>query len=184
MHFLIVLCYEMCLTLLKSIQIILGLSTLNTINSRLKIARTCLKLTQKNFDKPLALSQANIRDLESGRVKMSKLHLIAFDRVYKINPDWLLGNSNNIFLDSDLPEKPCAFSDTVDVQIIKIILEAFEDFLQQKNLHLKPKDKSNIIVAIYEKMQKEGKICKAEVLKYLRVAVKIDKIFADQPFDN
>lgn len=70
----------------------------NNPGDRLRIARELLELTQDQFSKPLGLSRVNITNLESGKVKISTLHALSFEYVYKISADWLLNGSGDIFL--------------------------------------------------------------------------------------
>jgi len=57
---------------------------------RLKEARDETGLNQADFGEPLGLSQANVRDLESGKVKFSTLHALAIENVYGYKAKWLL----------------------------------------------------------------------------------------------
>ncbi|QTA84858.1 Uncharacterized protein dnm_008610 [Desulfonema magnum] len=38
----------------------------------------------------IGLNQANIRDLELGKVKISTLHALAMQNIFDLSPDWLL----------------------------------------------------------------------------------------------
>jgi transcriptional regulator with XRE-family HTH domain len=64
---------------------------------RLKIARMELKLTQEKFGSLLDLSQANIRDLESGKVKLSTLHSLAIENVFAVSASWLMTGNGEMF---------------------------------------------------------------------------------------
>jgi DNA-binding XRE family transcriptional regulator len=66
------------------------------IYQRLKKARKKLDLTQDMMAKPLGLSQANLRDLESGKVKISTLHVLAIEHIYKISANWLITGIGNM----------------------------------------------------------------------------------------
>lgn len=58
--------------------------------NRLKLARIEADLNQAEFGAPLGLSQANVRDLESGKVKISTLHALAIEKIHGISSVWLL----------------------------------------------------------------------------------------------
>lgn len=70
----------------------------NETGDRLRIAREALELTQDQFSKPLGLSRVNITNLESGKVKISTLHALSVEYVYKISSDWLLHGSGEMFI--------------------------------------------------------------------------------------
>lgn len=57
---------------------------------RLKTARNELGLTQEGFGFPMDLSQANVRDLESGKVKISTLHALAIENIHGLSAKWLM----------------------------------------------------------------------------------------------
>jgi len=65
---------------------------------RLKKIRAYLNLTQEEFGVPLGLNQTKIRDLESGKVKVSTLHAIAIEKIHGINIDWLLTGEGEMFI--------------------------------------------------------------------------------------
>lgn len=68
---------------------------------RLKIAREDMGWTQEEFANSLGLNQANIRDIESGKVKFSTLHALAIENVHKISSEWLLTGSGSMKLVRD-----------------------------------------------------------------------------------
>ena len=68
-------------------------------NERLKNARKFLGLTQEKFAIPIGLNQANIRDLESGKVKISTLHALAIENAHGIGATWLLDGRGDMFLE-------------------------------------------------------------------------------------
>jgi len=67
-------------------------------NIRLKSARLSIGLNQLDFGIPLGLSQANVRDLESGKVKISTLHALAIEKIYRISPEWLMDGKGPMIL--------------------------------------------------------------------------------------
>jgi DNA-binding XRE family transcriptional regulator len=71
------------------------------MSKRLKNARKHLDLTQDTMAKPLGLSQANFRDLELGKVKISTLHVLALEHVYKINSKWLMTGDGEMMIDEN-----------------------------------------------------------------------------------
>ncbi len=75
------------------------------INDRLKHIRQLFGITQKQMGVDLGLSPSKIRDLESGKVKISTLHALALKDVYKINPDWLMFGNGPLRVESDILEK-------------------------------------------------------------------------------
>jgi transcriptional regulator with XRE-family HTH domain len=64
---------------------------------RLKIARSHLGFTQEKLAKTIGLNQANVRDLESGKVKISTLHALALEYKLHINAEWLLTGHGEMF---------------------------------------------------------------------------------------
>jgi transcriptional regulator with XRE-family HTH domain len=65
--------------------------------SRLKNARKQIGFTQDKLAKSIGLKQANIRDLESGKVKISTLHALALEHVHNLNAQWLLTGEGEMF---------------------------------------------------------------------------------------
>lgn len=74
------------------------------IGERLKEVRNLLGLTQEKMGAPIGLSKANIRDLESGKVKISTIHTLAFEYVYKINSKWLITGVGEKIVDNYRPD--------------------------------------------------------------------------------
>lgn len=65
---------------------------------RLKFIRNKLKLTQTEFGERLGVSRNVINNLESGRVEMKELFINHLCSVFKINKEWLLTGSGDMFL--------------------------------------------------------------------------------------
>lgn len=70
------------------------------IQERLKKARKALNLTQEEFGKPVDLNRAGITSLESGRVKISTLHAMAFEYVYNLSSHWLMTGEGDMFINA------------------------------------------------------------------------------------
>lgn len=66
---------------------------------RLKYIRERLNKTQEEFGEPLGLKRLNITNLESGKVKISTLHALAIEHIYKVNKEWLLYGKGSVFID-------------------------------------------------------------------------------------
>ena len=65
-------------------------------SGRLKKIRKKLNLTQEMFGKSIGLNRDKIMSLESEKVKLSELHAIAIEYIYKINRHWLLNGIDPI----------------------------------------------------------------------------------------
>lgn len=90
---------------------------------RLKLARSKLGLTQERFGFPMELSQANIRDLESGKVKISTLHALAIENIHGLSAKWLMtGNGpmwNKLCSEVKYPDHVYAEVETVKPDPLK-----------------------------------------------------------------
>lgn len=64
---------------------------------RLKKVRKDLKLTQEKLAFSIGLKREHITNLESGKVKISTLHALAFEYVHGVNKDWLLNERGDCF---------------------------------------------------------------------------------------
>jgi transcriptional regulator with XRE-family HTH domain len=100
---------------------------------RLKKIRNEMGLTQEEFAKPLGLNRDNIASLESGKVKIFKLHGLALESVYKIDLKWFMEGEGDFFLKEKSDEKHTdphiKFKDRLRV-VIKNSNLTREDFAQ------------------------------------------------------
>lgn len=64
---------------------------------RLKIVRKKLKLTQAQLASDMGLKRDSITSIESRKVKISPLHAIAMEHLYRVNKNWLLSGKVNLF---------------------------------------------------------------------------------------
>jgi DNA-binding XRE family transcriptional regulator len=71
------------------------------MRNRMIKARKALELNQENFGEKLGLGRRQITNLETGTVRLSKLHLIAFEHVYGIRQGWMKTGRGNIFEKKD-----------------------------------------------------------------------------------
>ncbi|WP_243283783.1 helix-turn-helix domain-containing protein [Clostridium thermobutyricum] len=70
------------------------------IKERFKELRKELKLNQSEFGKRLAVSKDVISNIEIGRVQPKTLLIDAICDTFKVNKDWLVNGSGNMFNDS------------------------------------------------------------------------------------
>lgn len=63
-----------------------------------------MKLTQAQFAEGVGLKPANVRDIESGKVKFSTIHALAIENVYQIDSNWLLYGSGDMFVKGKIKE--------------------------------------------------------------------------------
>lgn len=66
------------------------------VNSRIKIVRLHLKLTQKIFAERLGVKWYQIKDIETGKTKASVDILTVMCESFAINSDWLLTGRGNL----------------------------------------------------------------------------------------
>lgn len=98
------------------------------INDRLRYVRQLYSITQKQMGVDLGLNPSKIRDLESGKVKISTLHALALKDVYKINPDWLLYGKGPLRIESDILEKTIGKG----IEYIRLFLKMNKGFFAKK----------------------------------------------------
>jgi len=75
------------------------------VQERLQFVRKKLNLTQQSLAISIGLNQANVRDLESGKVKFSTLHAIALEHIHQVNAQWLMTGQGEIFLENGQKSK-------------------------------------------------------------------------------
>jgi len=140
-------------------------------HERLKILRKQLDMTQERFGIPLGLNPANIRDLEAGKVRVSILHALAIENVYKLNNDWLLHGHGEMFPTG----KPKIESFNHDnIELFCNIYETVMKLIKNINKKTEHKKVAKIIFLTYQAFIKEGwKNDKEFIRHYLELAVKM-----------
>jgi DNA-binding XRE family transcriptional regulator len=111
-------------------------------NERLKLLRERLDITQQAMGKCVGLSKANIRDLESGKVKISTLHALAFEHVLNVNSVWLLNGEGQMFIGekdetgTDSNRNVLNYDDKIESEHLKLIKQ-FKNKELAKNINSK-----------------------------------------------
>lgn len=136
------------------------------------MVRTALKLTQEQFGRPFKLNQANIRDLEAGKVKMSQLHLFSFEKVFNINPDWLLSGNGEMIFGNETNSSALQKYDSLNEELLQLIVEAIADYLESTKSYLlsSPSQKAKVYTVLYNELRDEKKVSKKEILRILKIA--------------
>jgi len=108
---------------------------------------------------PLGLSQSNIRDLESGKVKFSTLHALAIENIYKISSKWLLTGEGSHYIKGEEEKK----SDN-DSNLTRLVVE-HQDTIKKFKDPEKAKEFNEFLVDIeaedpegYDELYKEAKL--------------------------
>lgn len=70
----------------------------NTINQRLKVLRKSLNMSQTAFGEKLELSKHTIINYEKGEYSIPKSVLIAIEKIFGVNPDWLEKGEGEMFV--------------------------------------------------------------------------------------
>jgi transcriptional regulator with XRE-family HTH domain len=83
-----------------------------TIIERIKILRTTLKLSQKEFGKPIPLSQGYISEVERGEKTLSNIALELLCLRHNANLDWLLTGKGEMFMTREISKKEEGEMDT------------------------------------------------------------------------
>lgn len=73
-----------------------------TSNERLKELRAEFGLTQSDFGKKIGLKQAQIRDIESGKQKVSIEISQDIEKIFNINASWLIFNKGEKYINRDI----------------------------------------------------------------------------------
>ena len=159
---------------------------------RLKKIRKKMKLTQEMFGKSVDLSQANIRDLESGKVKISTLHAFAFKHIYNINPEWLLkgeGHPYNVLTGGVVPpgfvpKEKAGKSPDIDyknstqaplnIDLMRRVITEVEELFIERNIQLTPDKKAEVILLTYEMEliddQEKKEVKKDNIIRLMKLA--------------
>ncbi len=116
---------------------------------RLKIARKKLNLTQAQIADGLGIKPANIRDIESGKVRFSTLHAHAIENVYKIDCNWLLTGIGEMFSKNE-SDKTEIRRDPVDIELLGEIIAGVESWLNDRELKLDSDSKAELISLLYD----------------------------------
>jgi transcriptional regulator with XRE-family HTH domain len=76
-------------------------------NSRLKLVRQTIGLTQKQFAESLEIKQGSYSDVERGKAGISALLLRNLIKRYQVNPLWLCDGEGSMFIgESKAPKQP------------------------------------------------------------------------------
>jgi len=70
----------------------------NEYGSKLRQAREALGMIQRVFGGPLGLNEANIKDIETGRKKLTPELATQIEEAHGINMRWLLTGKGEMFL--------------------------------------------------------------------------------------
>jgi len=145
---------------------------MDNVQNRLKQVRGVLNLTQEEFGKPVGLKHNNIRDLEAGRVNISKLHAISFEYVYSISSRWLLKGYGEMFIegnDEKTIKQKRSQEFRIDIDLLSTIIEVVYDFEIETQKSFESKHKAELIGFIYEDFSEDKKMfSKKKIRKYIQ----------------
>lgn len=74
---------------------------METINKRVSILRKQLGMNQKDFAETLAIKQAALSMIENGQRDLSEKNIKLICATHKVNYDWLVNGTGNMFRDDD-----------------------------------------------------------------------------------
>lgn len=110
----------------------------------------------------MGLSNSQVVCLETGRVRITQLHLIAFEQVYRINPKWLAEGAGQMVMDNHASLK------SVSDKLFVIIGTAVEKVIASENLNLNVFQKTKIYCSLYEQFRGKKDIDQSEIFEYAR----------------
>lgn len=113
------------------------------VGKRLKLLRETLGLTQEEFGEKIGRTKGAISAYEKGERKPDKTTLMLIEKVFNVNPDWLLKGEGDMFLEKYIPVEfyndytmSAGYGISTDTSA-KMILQISEDFIRQKLGRLK-----------------------------------------------
>ena len=71
------------------------------MNTRIKILRTFLKLSQNEFGSQIGLKPSSLSDIENARCKVTERVIISICAKYNVNEEWLRFGKGNMFIEDD-----------------------------------------------------------------------------------
>jgi transcriptional regulator with XRE-family HTH domain len=98
----------------------------NSPHKRLKYARKKLGITQEKCAISIGLNRFNITDLETGKVKISTLHALALEYIYKINSKWLLNAEGEVFIKNEKTEEIEQSDNVIEIKHMNLV-KKFKD---------------------------------------------------------
>ncbi|GHV82065.1 hypothetical protein AGMMS49991_06230 [Spirochaetia bacterium] len=96
----------------------------NSVNARIKAVRTALKLSQRDFCKEIYVSQSLYGAIEVGERKVNNRHIALIVSRYKVNKDWLLTGTGEMF-----SEKIPDVKSELLGEIFNELIETYQDYL-------------------------------------------------------
>ena len=70
-------------------------------NERIRQIREHLGVTQEEFGRPLGLDWFSVRDLESGKKRVTPALIVSIEKNHSINSHWMLTGEGNMILSED-----------------------------------------------------------------------------------
>ena len=97
------------------------------MNSRLRIIRKELDMTQEKFAQSLGISRANLTNIELGKIQLTNRLIKTVCSVYKVDEEWIRTGNGEMFTQHDynlklLLDKAFAENDDFKKKLIKNIL--------------------------------------------------------------
>lgn len=105
-----------------------------TSNERLKELRAEFGLTQSDFGKKIGLKQAQIRDIESGKQKVSIEISQDIEKIFNINASWLIFNKGEKYINRDI-----APSESTNDKEFLLYYDIFKSDIKTSTILNKPK---------------------------------------------
>lgn len=105
------------------------------MNTRLKVLRKNLKLTQKEFGESINLSAPNISNLEKGVINLTQRNISEICSKYNVNHEWLEFGNGDMF-------SPLTRDDEFNILVGKLAAEndSFKKNLIEEMLKLEDED--------------------------------------------
>lgn len=102
-----------------------------TLGERVKRIRKDAKMTQKEFAAAIGVGWVAVAGCEQGRISLGKARLYVIADRFKVNPQWLLNGSGDIYRDDAIND---ATQDAREMEVIKKLFLALPKSYQDKIL--------------------------------------------------
>ena len=134
----------------------MGLSSMNSVGSRLKLILKTLNKSQQDIENEIGIARSIVSRIAADKVGLSNLFIYAFKKEYNINPDWLVNGEGEMFLETKNDHT------SLDLKEMQETIEAVEEIFQENNLYLNPSKKAELIVLLYEYFKEDEIDIKSE----------------------
>jgi transcriptional regulator with XRE-family HTH domain len=141
----------------------------NTLGSRVRAVRNCLKISQKDFCKTMGISNTNLSKIENGKTLPGHDFFFNVLRLFDVNLNYLLGGEGAMFRSREAADagglvlSPAKFGDHVPTELVEEFLHRFlhsrylQFLVMAKYVSIMDKKEDREVILNELKRMKDGK---------------------------